>query len=347
MSSVRSKSVKSLTKRSQKEHSLFIDPQLLTKRKVIINTSTSKQMYKFGTSKRFHSFKKPYDAFFYNLPSVRDTFTTTFGIGNKSDFTKDVMKNKSHNYYNIPREFELFRKNTPQYSFGKGRDVCKKPEYKIEKNTPGVGTYNLRKNFGSDALKFSIFGRDWSNKNFSSSHFVTPGPGAYEETLKTNTLGNYISSNYTNTWKINFGEGGERFKTKNNGVPAPGLYETKTMFNKTGLLFTSKFNSNMAKSMGDRPNCFYAGFKKNDSPGPGSYDVFSDFNGFTNKYKKCKCGRNIGHSEECFYNNEKNDVYLKTTSSMSKSSKNSRKNSKKNSKKNRNDKNNLRYQITC
>ena len=121
-------------------------------------------MYKCGLEKRFRSFKKPWDAFFYDLPSVKDKFTTTLGIGNKSDFTKDVMKNKSHNYYNIPREFDLRRKNTPQYSFGKGRDICKKPEFKDEKPTPGVGSYNLRKELGSDALKFSIFGREWVNR---------------------------------------------------------------------------------------------------------------------------------------------------------------------------------------
>lgn len=42
----------------------YLDPQLLSKRKVGINTSTSKQMYKFGKERRFCSYKKPYDAFF-------------------------------------------------------------------------------------------------------------------------------------------------------------------------------------------------------------------------------------------------------------------------------------------
>ena len=41
---------------------IYLDPQLLTKRKVIINTSTSKQMYKFGKEKRFKNYSKPYEA---------------------------------------------------------------------------------------------------------------------------------------------------------------------------------------------------------------------------------------------------------------------------------------------
>ncbi len=274
---------------------IYNDPQLLSKRKVIINTSTSKQMFKFGNEKRFMNYAKPYDAFFYDLPSVRDTFTTTLGKGQKYDFYKNVMRNKTHKYYDIPREFDLKRRNTPQYSFGKGRDICKKPEFNVVKPTPGVGTYNIGKNLGDDALKFSIFGREWVHRKISPSNaFITPGPGQYEETLKTNASGNYSSSLYGNTWKIKF-DGPQRFKGIDNRYPGPGKYNTTTMFNKTGLHFTSKFHSMMAKTMSDRPKNFYEPFKVSTTPGPGSYDVFSDFNGYTDFHKKCKCGRRLGH----------------------------------------------------
>ena len=46
------------------------------------------------------------------------------------------MKNKTHSFYDIPREFGLKRRNNPHFSFGKGRDICKKPELKIETFTP-------------------------------------------------------------------------------------------------------------------------------------------------------------------------------------------------------------------
>ena len=274
---------------------IYFNPQLLTKRKVIINTSTSKQMYKFGKEKRFQNYSKPYDAFFYDLPSVRDTFTTSLGKGTKYDFYKNVLRGKTHKYYDIPREFDLSRKNTPQYSFGKGRDVCKKPELKIDTGTPGVGSYNLRKNLGDDALKFSIFGREWAHRKISPSNaFITPGPGQYEESLKTNTSGNYISSLYGNTWKIKFA-GPQRFKYATINTPGPGTYQMKTMFNRTGFHYTSRYNSMIAKTMSDRPRNFYAPIKKSSTPGPGSYDVFSDFCGYSDNHRKCKCGRRLGH----------------------------------------------------
>ena len=273
----------------------YFDPQLLSKRKVGINNSTSKQMYQFGKERRFCSYKKPYDAFFYNLPSVKDRFTTTFGFGKKFDFTKNVMKNKTHSYYDIPREFDIERKNTPQYSFGKGRDICKKPELKIETFTPGVGTYNLRKELGSDALKFSIFGREWAQRKISPSHsFITPGPGQYEEILKMNGKGKYSSSLYTNTRTIKF-IWPEKGKTIDNNYPPPWAYDLGTMFNKTGMQFTSKFNSTIAKTMSNRPKDFYSPNKQSSFPGPGSYDAFSDFNGYTEIHRKCKCGRFLGH----------------------------------------------------
>ena len=78
-------------------------------------------------------------------------------------------------------------------------------------------------------------------------------------------------------------------------TPGPGRYETTTMFNRTGLHYSSKFHSMMAKTMSDRPKDFYAPYKASTTPGPGSYDVFSDFNGYTDIHKKCKCGRRLGH----------------------------------------------------
>ena len=112
--------------------------------------------------------------------------------------------------------------------------------------------------------------------------------------MKTNTSGDYISSLYGNTWKIRFA-GPKRFKYAINPTPGPGTYQMKTMFNRTGFHYTSKYNSMMAKTMGDRPRKFYAPIIKGTTPGPGSYDVFSDFNGYTDEHKKCKCGRRLGH----------------------------------------------------
>ena len=87
---------------------IYRDPQLLTKRKVIINDSTSKQMYKFGSERRFQNFAKPWDAFHYDLPSVKDRFTTTLGKGSRHDFFKNIMRDKTHCYYDIYPLWQLF-----------------------------------------------------------------------------------------------------------------------------------------------------------------------------------------------------------------------------------------------
>ena len=290
----------------------YLDPQLITKRKIGINTSTSKQMYKFNKAIRFTSLKKPYDAFFYNLPSVKDKFTTTFGYGKKFDFSKNVLRGKTDSYYDIPREFDLKRKNSPQYSFGKGRDLCIMPQYKINKETPGVGTYELRQDLGKDALKFSIFGREWDHRKISPMNsFITPGPGNYEEVLKTNDKGRYSSSIFENTKQVKF-KGPERYKLIKNNNPPPWAYNLGTMFNRTGMQFTSKFNSTMAKTMSNRPDDFYLPDKKSPFPGPGSYNSFSEFNGYTEINKKCKCGRDLGHPP--IYKESCDRMYSKTLS---------------------------------
>ena len=177
-----------------------------------------------------------------------------------------------------------------------------------------MGTYNLRKELGSDALKFSIFGREWDHRKISPSHaLITPGPGHYEEVLKMNGKGRYSSSLYTNTRTIKF-IGPERGKTIDNNYPSPWAYDLGTMFNRTGLQFTSKFNSTIAKTISNRPKDFYLPNKQSSFPGPGSYDSFSDFTGYTEIHKKCKCGRYLGHppiyeDNKCDKNNSKIQSY--------------------------------------
>ena len=66
-----------------------------------------------------------------------------------------------------------------------------------------------------------------------------------------NGKGRYSSSLYHNTRTIKF-IGPEKGKTIDNNYPPPWAYNLGTMFNKTGLQFTSKFNSAIAKTMSNR-----------------------------------------------------------------------------------------------
>ena len=65
----------------------FYNPELISKRKVIINTSTSKQMYSFPTSKRFNDYVKDESSFFYNIRTPFTKRSTSFGYGSKVVFS--------------------------------------------------------------------------------------------------------------------------------------------------------------------------------------------------------------------------------------------------------------------
>ena len=259
----------------------FLTPEVLNKVDVNINSSTSKQMYSFPKGNRFKELRKTSETLFYNLPSTKSHRFAAFGFGGRSDFTSGLLKNKAQVYYEIPSDFNTRLRNghSPQYSFGKGREDCKRPTNNIDKNDPGPGAYNVRKPLGSDALKFSLFGRGWDKiDNFRLTRNL-PGPGHYNEKLAINGNGKYPTSTFGNTHQLGFART-ERFKVKYNKYPGPGTYENDTIFNKTGYHCDSKWGSNMAKTMHERPPQFYAGFKMSTEPGPGSYDFFSDFEGF-------------------------------------------------------------------
>jgi hypothetical protein len=259
----------------------FITPEVLNKVDVNINSSTSKQMYSFPKGNRFKELRKTSETLFYNLPSTKSHRFAAFGFGGRSDFTSGLLKNKAQVYYEIPSDFNTRLRNghSPQYSFGKGREDCKRPTNNIDKNDPGPGAYNVRKPLGSDALKFSLFGRGWDKiDNFRLTRNL-PGPGHYNQKLAINGSGYYPTSTFGNTHQLGFSKS-ERFKVKYNKYPGPGTYENDTIFNNTGYHIDSKWGSNMAKTMHERPPQFYAAYKMSTEPGPGSYDFFSDFEGF-------------------------------------------------------------------
>ena len=277
----------------------FITPEVLNKVDVNINSSTSKQMYSFPKGNRFKELRKTSETLFYNLPSTKSHRFAAFGFGGRSDFTSGLLKNKAQVYYEIPSDFNTRLRNghSPQYSFGKGREDCKRPTNNIDKNDPGPGAYNVRKPLGSDALKFSLFGRGWDKiDNFRLTRNL-PGPGHYNQKLAINGSGNYPTSTFGNTHQLGFSRS-ERFKVKYNKYPGPGTYENDTIFNNTGYHCDSKWGSNIAKTMHDRPPQFYAAYKMSTEPGPGSYDFFSDFEGFqrAGKLSFGKRGKRKKHS---------------------------------------------------
>ena len=184
--------------------------QLYTQEQIVHhveNTSPTKFMYSFGRAERFPPLKRTGKSDrFYTLPSVRMNRTAGFGFGKKSDFTK--RSNSHTEFVHIKRDFDEGNQRGVKYSFGLGRDYFTKqivPGYRnIDKNVPGPGIYKVRKDFGSDALKFSMYEicgtRGWTNKNMNN-----PAPGTYKPVVEINPKGKYPVSNISNMLVSNFG----------------------------------------------------------------------------------------------------------------------------------------------
>ena len=142
---------------------------------------------------------------FYNLPSVNSNRSTSLGRGEKYDFTRNG-RGKNPQFYNLPSDFDPKKPHTPSWSFGISRSYYEKVYYEsskfVDKNNPGPGKYNHIKPFGSDAFKFSMFGKG-NSKTFSQTA-KCPGPGEYP-IVSINTKGKYPLSNMKNATTIVFG----------------------------------------------------------------------------------------------------------------------------------------------
>jgi len=119
-------------------------------------------------------------------------------------------------------------------------------------------------------------------KNIKKENF--PGPGSYENYIKLNAK-NYLSkykNSLINGWSLSKSF---RMRKKDNSVPGPDYYNLGNLFNGSGFNFNSKYKSSLGKSFISRKGSFY---KKNNNPGPGSYESFSEFGIYRKKYFKGK-----------------------------------------------------------
>ena len=278
----------SYTKINDNHQNPLFNPELISKRHVIINSSTSKAMYLFPKAQRFHPTKKDNSSFFYNLPSVANNRSTSIGYGSKTNFVPST-NGRSTNIYNIPREFDLKAKNngSPKCTFGYGRDVCRVPKTKDEKTTPGPSSYSPYKKFGENGLHYSMsFRYNQPNPNFNN-----PGPGSYKF-QQLNKEGKYNTSVLRNSTLSKFPQA-ERFKYNYNKNPGPGTYKDENLMKGNGVVYNSKFTTNLGKTMGMK---FAKIGEKLITPGPGAYDFFSDFEGFGKfRFQKLKKSASAGN----------------------------------------------------
>ena len=150
--------------------------ELLYKSKVIINGSTSKAMYSFPLSRRFSKFEVDNSSFFYNIPSTLNNRSASIGYGQKSSILLP-LKGKSDNIYNLPFGFNINKQNgAPKYTFGYGRDICRKPKCLDSRMTPGPANYFPYVKFGQNGLHYTMSSR-YKYKKEPDNY---PGPGTYE-----------------------------------------------------------------------------------------------------------------------------------------------------------------------
>ena len=253
---------------------IVTNEDLLYKSKVIINDSTSKAMYSFPLSKRFTKLEKDNSTFFYNMPSTLSKRSTSIGFGDKSTILLS-RKGKSDNIYNLPMSFNLNDANgSPKYTFGYGRDICRKPKCLDSRQTPGPSNYFPYKKFGQNAFHYSMSFRYKYKKE--PDNF--PGPGTYEFP-EFNNRGVYSSSGLRNSQSNKFSKM-KRFDYYDCKYPGPGAYNSENLIKGNGVVYNSKFISNNGKTFGKKLKWIKDPLI---TPGPGSYEYFSEFRGFDRK----------------------------------------------------------------
>lgn len=253
---------------------ILSNDDLLYKSKVIINESTSKAMYSFPLSRRFKKFEVDNSSFFYDIPNTISNRSTSIGYGKKSSILLS-RRGKSDNIYNLPMSFNINDKNGgPKYSFGYGRDICRKPKCLDSRKTPGPSNYFPYKKFGQNGLHYTMSSRYKYKKD--PDNF--PGPGTYEFP-QFNNRGIYSSSGLRNSQSNKFSKM-KRFYYKNWEYPGPGAYNSENLIKGNGIVYNSMFMSNNGKTFGKKLKWIKDPLV---TPGPGAYEYFSEFQGFNRK----------------------------------------------------------------
>ena len=241
----------------------------------LLNNSPTKQAYSFGRAVRFKKLdKKDYSFVFYDLPEKRCTRGTTLGYGKKCNYDK-LVGCGSNQLYAAPSYFDPKYHNAPIYSFGVSRSE------KIRDNCSPGPKYNCSSQ--SIIVPSYIFGKSGDRDKRMKRTSSLPGPGSYYN-AKNHLLSTSISSKLLNSANIIIGNAKRFPNDKRDTTPGPGEYEIKGLINNSGFLYNSKYSSIPAKSiLGSRNNENLR--KQFISPGPGQYNSFSIFEGYSREKK--------------------------------------------------------------
>ena len=276
-------------------------PEIEPRQKIVddmINHSSSKQMYSFPKAKRFPrryslDFKSQS---YYNLPSELSKRKTSLGFGKKYNIIQMSPNNENALFY-ISRyySFSNFKLSkfyeSPKYSFGlKNYNIDP-----LKKNTnPGPNKYYIRNKLGTGVPKYS-FRKKLIYYNYNNNKNI--GPGKYKN-IQMNDKGKYPLSQFENIKQVGWSlsKTPKFFSINKNNFPGVGKYDIKNLMKGDGKNNISKFKSGNCYSMGKKLKSIFD-IKIDNSPGPGSYDTFSEFTMFKNDNKFNKNQSNFRDSK--------------------------------------------------
>ena len=181
-----------------------------------------------------------YDPILKKLPDIK--------IGKEQRFSTSNLfaENPGPGQYNDADKVKYIKLQKPSWKIGTS---LRKPLSDII-DTPGPGNYNISKEIGEGAPKYSMRIKESDSKR----RFITPGPGRYNNG-EINNLKHYPS------WKIGTSKRDDALKKAiREGFPGVGTYQ---YYNKH-LKNAPKYGFGTQQRYKD---------KYNDNPGPGSYHI--------------------------------------------------------------------------
>mmetsp|Transcript_10728 Transcript_10728/g.16049 ORF Transcript_10728/g.16049 Transcript_10728/m.16049 type:complete len:278 (+) Transcript_10728:8-841(+) len=261
------------------------------------NNSKTKLQYSFSRAARFPSLKTT-ESKMYQIPPSFSKRATSFGFGNKYDFTQERGKGiPAPNSYNTTSDFSSHKPHSSAFSFGVSREayekVYVKGHFRPDPVVPGPGSYNATLPLGSDQQKVAIRPEVSGQSLFNLKK--GPGPGDYEQKI-FNSKSEYYLSTYKNPRKCQLHpNSSQRFpKGPRENIPGPGnYYRSKSFLDSDYFLSTNRSSGTRGFSISSRDPLN----KRLDVPGPGNYRIPSEFGYYQSKNAHSRSSSNLRASK--------------------------------------------------
>lgn len=248
-----------------------------------LNSSVSKYHWSFGRASRFRnqqarSFPPSQGVVQYDVPPAFSKLSFSFGKESRQPFRTQsnghTDASPAPGTYEPPRDFEA---KGMGWSFGKEAPLLRGTL--TGKESPGPGTYNVVPgDFGKEGRKFTLRPKTSSP---GTSHLdgkrsrEMPGPGTYEPKDSLEASGSYAISKYRNYKAMGFTLRHVRNQSTGS-TPGPGAYQPRTDMSQSGNYFIASFKSSQSRRFG-KANSRPGSVARSCAPGPGTYDLPSDF----------------------------------------------------------------------